>query len=64
MSTSYYLIDKGTAATDPLAARTIYGADGMPAVTIELQAGKWTDERQALLETVLAALNGTTPATA
>jgi hypothetical protein len=64
MSAGFYLVDKATAATDPRAARTIYDADGTPAVTVELQAGKFTAERQTLLETVLAALNGTTAATA
>jgi hypothetical protein len=61
MAASYYLIDAATAAADPLAARTIYDADGMPAVIVQPQSGKWTDERQALLETVLAAINGAKP---
>jgi hypothetical protein len=61
MSASYYLVDKATAATNALAARTIFDSDGTPAIVVQLQAGKWTAERQALLETVLAALNGAKP---
>ena len=61
MSGSYYLIDKATAATNPLAARTIYDADGTPAIVVQPQAGKFTAERQALLETVLAAINRAKP---
>jgi hypothetical protein len=64
MAGRYYLIDAATAAVDLKAARTIYGPDGMPTITVELQAGKWTADRQALLETILAAVNGTSPATA
>lgn len=43
--------------TDPTTQGVIYGPDGMPAIVVQKDQGKWTAERQALFEKVLAAVN-------
>lgn len=51
----------------PDAPRSIYdNQDGMLVMVVEPQAGKWTDERQALLDMVMKVINvgDTSPATA
>lgn len=51
----YYL---DTAQAGPKDGRIIYdNTDGMPVVVIMPQGNRWTDERQRLLEHVLALMN-------
>ena len=40
-------------------SRVIYDEkDGMPAITVEPQAGVWTADRQALLDAIMKAFDG------
>jgi hypothetical protein len=51
-------MDRPRYYTDVSTPGTIYDQrDGMPALVVMPQSGKWTDERQAMLEMVLKVIN-------